>query len=218
MGKFTPKAGFDGKSVNGTVVSSNKNGAILRNRSIPTNVKRPTNTPHRSSFQHAATRWTNMPSGDKTDWEALNLDGHSGYTAYQYYGNNRYICGQVLANAAPTLIGPTNWTASVSNPVSGEIVVMATRGVFVAIVNVVVYMSPPVLDGNQEPNNNQFRIVANISNPTSLNRNVRPEYESIFGPLDAYEDFVVFVRVVTITRETAEVNTLAITSLVLQNL
>jgi len=217
MGKFTPKNGGPDGTVDGFVVSSNHNGAILRNKSIPTNVKRPSNTPHRSSFNAAATRWSNIDTFNKTQWENHTLDGYSGYEAYQYFGNNRYLCGlDYPANVRP-LIGALNWTASISNPVSGQLLVTANEGVFVDTANVVVYMSPPVVNGNQEPNQNEFRIVLNKRNPTSFMEDVRASYESIFGPLDEYQGFVIYVRITTITWRTGEVNVLSITSLLFQN-
>lgn len=204
MGKFTPKAGFNGKSVDGTVVSSNKNGAILRGRGIPTNVNRPSNSPNKSSFQQGATRWSSLTEAQQAAWNSFTIQGYSGYNAWMYVASGRALKGQSLLVGPQPPVGSLNWSGVMANFDYAPVTVLCQRNAFVATANVLVYLSPPMPQDASVPNVNVFRIVLNKANPSDFTQDITGEYEAIFGSLSSFQGFKIFYRLVSIVRTSSE--------------
>lgn len=204
MGKFTPKAGFDGKTVDGTVVSSNHNGAILRNRSIPIKKSTTINGSPKTAFRYASSRWGTFTDMQKSAWDAFDFQGNMGYHGYMSFGMNKVVLGQQIPIAPPTLIGALNWTGLFTNSPSASIFLQANRNAFVAPAVVVLYATRPFELGGVVPNENEYRVIGKWDNLSEITEDVTDAYVSLFGDIEGVVNQFVHLKLDSLTKSSAE--------------
>ena len=166
MGKFTPKAGFDGKSVDGTVVSSNKNGAILRGRGIPIISSSPKASVWKNNFSAAAHFWNTLTSTQKDVFNATTINGRTGYELFMYVNIPRRLFGLGFRKTPPDTFGATDYGVTALSSGSGNLEIQVVTDYTGDFNGLVIYASAPKLEIDFSLPLNEYRIIA-VLNPIS---------------------------------------------------
>lgn len=194
MGKFTPKAGFDGKSVNGTVVSSNKNGAILRNRSIPIIKQTNASTTEKNRFAYVARYWSSLSSTIQNRFITDSIFGITGYELFQYLAANRALFDLSPLLFVPSEASDTVWTSTLTI-IGGTIpAVNVTTDANHPLYRILIECTGMLSAGVQTPNESDYRVVSSTAIDMNKTQLFGPDYLAVFPPLVAGSGMKVFCR------------------------
>lgn len=194
MGKFTPKAGFDGKSVNGTVVSSNKNGAILRNRSIPIIKQTNASSTTKNQFSYIAHLWSNLSSTIQNRFITDSVFGITGYYLFQYMSQNLAIFGLDPIYFVPSEGADTTWT--------GEMIIVSTTLPACRVTTdanhplykILIECTGMLSAGITTPKESDYRIITSTDIDMDKDVAFEPQYNAVFPPLAIGSGLKVFMR------------------------
>jgi hypothetical protein len=207
--KYVPSAlgvGQLSKSAGSTTAAHNRNGAYLRNRTIPTNPNTAKQAAVRNNFGALSAAWRALTDAQRTGWRTFGSEitrqdslGQTytltGLQAFNYINLNLLTAGQSISSTAPAVGTPTApTTASATAVHTGGVVSVNASGISAG--HFLIFAGPPVSQGINFTPKSRLRFMlaadASIDGPYLITT----PYAAIWGAFAAGE--AIFLRIIPV--------------------
>jgi hypothetical protein len=215
--KFSALVSDVRNKLNGSVMSKNRYGSYMRNKTTPVNPQTTFQQNVRAQLAANSQAWGGLTEAQRSGWRALaaelpftDIFGDSkilaGNSLYNKLNGNLNKIGEASISEAPVKISvPSLLTFSVAAVAAVDVLTSLnltfTPTAIPAGYSLVVYATPGISPGRNFVKN-QFRLVTAIAETTASPVNIFTAYSARFGA--PAEDMKIFVRVALVSNDTGQ--------------